>query len=382
MDDSDIYSALNTSPHSDLLVLKPNFSKVCEAITVAIDRYHCGEQPTPIFLVSPQTNVDAAHAEALALGIPDNVGILLRTSGSTTGTGKIVALTWKALMASASATHAAFGEPGTWMANLPLNHIAGLQTIIRSVLAGRTPIDLATTALTDALSTPGPHYMSVVPLQLMRLLDSPDLALLSAHKVKILVGGAHTDPTLLDQAQAAGLDVVTSYGMTETCGGCVYDGKPIGDTQISLDSSRIVISGSVLAHGYLGAQPFHGRHETADLGRLSNGCLHVLGRVDDAITTGGLTIIPRLIEDCYARLAARIVVVPLPSLQWGQEAVAVSEKPVEELRDAVKGELEKGWAPRRNVTLRQLGLQTWPCLDSGKIDRRGLARCVREYFMK
>ncbi|MGV9188549.1 AMP-binding protein [Arcanobacterium canis] len=358
-----------------------------------------GKPVRPLFLVEPGTDLHQAADEAATLGIPDGTALLMRTSGSTTGTGKIVAIRFEQLYASATATHQALRGEGVWLADLPYHHIAGFQTAFRSLLAGDVPQAvplhdaIATTKIVADAAERGPVYLSVVPTQLRSILASPELIdTLSA--VLLLAGGAATAPSLLDQARAAGLTIATSYGMTETCGGCVYDGYPIGDTKISYDpTGRISLSGSMVATGYLGnvdpeafSTDATGRrtHHTKDVGRIgSAGQCEIIGRIDDAITTGGLTVMPQLIEEAIAaEYGADSVVVGIPSERWGRSVVAVVDSPFpleqHTVRSRLKERLGVGWAPARVYDITSFG-GTWPLTASGKIDRRELTRRLTEW---
>ncbi|MDP9833118.1 AMP-binding protein [Trueperella abortisuis] len=408
---------------------RPALERVHDAVMAALRTWLAGGDPEPLFVVAPGTDRRAvadeiAGFQAEGFPVPAGTGLLMRTSGSTTGQGKIVALSWQSLTASAHATHAAFGGPGRWVCQLPLDHIAGFQTVARACLAelealaaGATPqraaalrpayINLAEpAAIRGALrpagsapdgAEPVPTYLSVVPTQLRRILANPELtgALRGA---TVLVGGAAADTVVLDAARAAGLTVHTSYGMTETCGGCVYDGRPIGDTEILIDDGRIALRGTVVATCYLGtdegfdpparlrAPGSPATHLTRDAGRISGGALEVLGRIDDAITTGGLTVMPSLIEESLAKTGHRAVVVGVPHPEWGEAVVAVVDDAVNAaqscditvMRSWVKLELGEGWAPTYVVGVSDIG--GLPMTDSGKVNRRALAETVEGYL--
>ncbi|MGN6795403.1 MAG: AMP-binding protein, partial [Streptosporangiaceae bacterium] len=172
-------------------------------------------------------------------GVDDNVAVVLATSGST-GLPKGAELTAAALTASATASLARLGATADerWLCCLPVHHISGLGVLVRSVLAGSAPVitDRADVGvLVREAAQPdtgrGCHYISLVPTQLRRLLDSG--APLSGFRA-ILLGGAAAPPGLLADAAAAGAKVVTAYGMTETCGGCVYDGVPLDGVQVAV----------------------------------------------------------------------------------------------------------------------------------------------------
>ena len=179
-----------------------------------------------------------AVAPGSAGGTPrvgDDVAVVVRTSGST-GEPRGVLLSATALRASAGATHDRLAGPGHWLLALPTDHVAGLQVLVRSVLAGTAPTVLAAgpfraaafAAAVGAMPPAGPRYTSLVPTQLVRLLDdaaaTDALALLRRRAARWRRGSRRTCST---RARAAGVAVVTTYGMTETCGGCVYDGRPL-----------------------------------------------------------------------------------------------------------------------------------------------------------
>ena len=359
--------------------------------------------------------------------VPARTDLILRTSGSTTGTGRLIAMSAAALMASARATHARLGGPGTWVLPLPAHHVAGLQILIRSLEAGTEPVVVDTsagfspTALAEALSsavrstgaTACRLYVSLVPTQLVRVLQDPQARRALAGADAVLLGGAAADPALLDRARGAGVTVVTTYGMSETGGGCVYNGRPLEGVEITIQApdaegaGRILISGPVLAEDYLDT-PGHspagsprrnpnageGFHRsgtrrvlaTSDRGRLHpDGRLEVLGRLDDVIITGGVKVEPRHVEEALTCIdgVAEACVVGLPDEQWGSAvAAAVVLEPDRQpgglkqldgaaLREAARARLDGAHAPKRVVVLEAL-----PLRPSGKVDRREVARLL------
>lgn len=352
--------------------------------------------------------------------LPPDTALLMRTSGSSSGVGKTVMISRTALMASAAATHAVLGGPGNWVCALPTHHIAGFQTVFRAALAGTraihagrgTPEELASAA--EELAGE-PTYLSLVPTQLRRLLDSPQLHQARSFSA-ILLGGAAAAPELLHRAYDAGLTIVTTYGMTETCGGCVYNGVPIGNTRLTLGTGgQITISGDVVATGYLAPspstpstapggsissneassqvsshqqvashprpalKPFGGSFTTQDSGRWSNGKLQILGRLDSAITTGGLTVIPGIIERELENMGAgECVVVGIPDDQWGEIVVALTTHPLNNPAAQLRERFEAGYVPKLVVSAQDLGLASLPYLESGKVDRVTAARLIRE----
>lgn len=365
----------------------------------------------------------ARRIPARASGRSVGVDMVLRTSGSTTGTGKLVGVSMDALVASARATHKRLGGPGIWVLALPAYHAAGVQVLVRAAVAGThvfnaykeggfdpqhlaQVIDAACVAAADcdagssfdddavsscaggvggeaegalAADDSGracPVYTSLVPTQLRRALDDEQLRGALARLDAVLIGGAAADAQLLEQAKAAGIRVVTTYGMSETCGGCVYDGQPLPGVSMDVDQATgaIWLSGPMLATGYLGdeertrrcfvsrpqAQVAEGTSDaggtasaaesaeagvggpgagsgadageparrwfiTSDRGQIVDGRLQVLGRLDDVIISGGIKVEPGPIEALLALnpLVSECAVVGLPDLQWGQVVTAV-----------------------------------------------------------
>ena len=359
--------------------------------------------------------------------VPAGTDLILRTSGSTTGAGRLIAMSAAALMASARATHARLGGPGTWLLPLPAHHVAGLQILIRSLDAGTEPVVVDTsagfspTALAEALlsarrstgAAASRLYVSLVPTQLVRVLQDPLACRTLAGADAVLLGGAAADPALLARARGAGITVVTTYGMSETGGGCVYNGRPLEGVEITIQApdaegaGRILISGPVLAEDYLqppghtpagrprrnpnAGEGFHRNGSTrvlatSDRGRLHpDGRLEVLGRLDDVIITGGVKVEPRHVEEALTCIdgVAEACVVGLPDEQWGSTVVAaVVLEPDRQpgglkqldgaaLREAARARLDGAHAPKRVVVLEAL-----PLRPSGKVDRREVARLL------
>jgi O-succinylbenzoic acid--CoA ligase len=314
--------------------------------------------------------------------VEDGVAAVVATSGST-GAPKGVLLTSAALLHSARATHARLAGPGQWLLALPASRIAGLQVLVRSLVAGTSPVVLdrlgSFAEATQRLDPTRRRYTALVPTQLMRLLDARiDLSAYDA----ILLGGAAASAALIARARSAGARVIPTYGMTETCGGCVYDGEPLDGVRVIADADgRLRISGRVLAGGYLFGAPSTGEgfaegwFRTADLGTVdADGTVTVLGRADDVIVTGGVNVAPGVVEATLAGHPAvrECAVVGRADEEWGQRVVAyvVPTGPaptLAELRDHVLGQIGKAAAPRELILVDAL-----PLLSSGKVDRNAL----------
>ena len=331
--------------------------------------------------------------------LPTDAALVVQTSGST-GEPKGVLLSAPALRASATAALARLGGPGHWLCALPATHIAGLQILVRSILTDTTPVVLDLGAGFDPegfaaatvrlfAATTGRRYTALVPTQLRRILQSESAVLDAARAyTAIRVGGAAASTQLLREAAAAGLRVTTTYGCTETAGGCVYDGQPLDGVAVGItDDGRIRVSGPVLASGFRTAahdvvfsDPWF---TTKDLGQLdSDGRLTVLGRADDVIVTGGLNV-PLLAAE--AMVAAHpevrdVACAGIEDAEWGHRIVAVvvprnptTPPSLESVRSFVATRSPVSYAPRQLVVVDAL-----PMLASGKVDRLALVELARQ----
>lgn len=337
---------------------------------------------------------DAAMLPGLRVGddIDDDVALVVTTSG-TTGAPKGAMLTAAALTASATATHRRLGGPGHWLLAIPSHHIAGLQVLIRSLVAGSEPVEMDVSAgfdidqLPDAVSKlgSGRRYTSLVAAQLAKALTAPAATAALADLDAVLIGGGPAPPRILDAASRSGITVVRTYGMSETSGGCVYDGVPLDGVRLRLDADgRIVLGGDTLAKGYrnpVDPDPFAdpGWFHTNDIGAVDDaGILTVLGRADDAISTGGLTILPAPVEAVLSTYPAvsDCAVFGVPDDRLGQRVVAAivvdtgcAAPSLDALRQHVALTLDATAAPRELHILEKL-----PRRGIGKVDRAALVR--------
>ncbi|WP_446725114.1 AMP-binding protein [Nocardiopsis sp. N85] len=319
--------------------------------------------------------------------------LVVTTSGST-GAPKGVELSAAALRASAEASVARIGaRPGdSWLCVLPAGHISGLQVMLRALVMGTEAVHAPFSEAASLAAGIHPH-VSLVPTQLRRLVAAG--VDLSAFGV-ILLGGAAADPGLLAAARAAGGRVVTTYGMSETCGGCVYDGVPLDGVGVEIEepagdgSGRVLLSGPTLLTRYRtapGVAPVEGPItdadgrrvlRTNDLGRWERDRLTVLGRMDEVINTGGHKVVPGPVNALIAAdpAVAESVVVGRPDPEWGERvcAVVVAADPadpptLERVRALVRERLPAYAAPREVEVRDRL-----PMLASGKPDLVALRR--------
>ncbi|MFJ4209672.1 AMP-binding protein [Paenarthrobacter sp. NPDC089675] len=350
-----------------------------------------GEGPAVELVTDPNGRPSAVPVETSV----EDAAVVVRTSGST-GAPKATVLTVDALAASSMGTAVALRGEGQWLLALPLQYVAGIQVLVRSLYAGTRPwaMDLSggftPEAFTEAAQelTDKIRFTSLVPTQLQRLLDSPAPETLAALRRfnAILLGGAPASPELLASAQAEGLKVVTTYGSAETCGGCVYDGEPLDGVEVRLGEGelegRILLGGATVAAGYLDAPPASNAaffeedgtrwYVTGDLGELSGeGKLTVLGRADDVIITGGVKASAAYIQSKLEELdgVRAAFVAGVPSREWGQAVAAYVAM------DDPTPEGIKGFTARREAALGLLAPKTVLAagelimLPNGKPDR-------------
>ncbi|MCD2097229.1 o-succinylbenzoate--CoA ligase [Rhodococcus rhodochrous] len=360
------------------------------SVLPALQRMLDGDGPALLPVPAGDERETLRLTDALSPGDPvaDGVGLVVATSG-TTGIPKGALLSAQALRASGDATHARLGGTGSWLLALPAHHIAGMQVLLRSLLSGTEPVVVDVSAGFDPAGLPaavdamaGPRrYSSMVPTQLIKALDHPDATAALARLDAILLGGAATPVPVLERARAAGITVVRTYGMSETCGGCVYDGVPLDGVHVRVDGeSRVWLGGATLASGYRNlpdhpafAEP--GWFRTDDAGTLDDGVLRILGRLDEAISTGGLTVVPQVVEAVLVEHPAvrEVAVVGLPDPRLGQRVAAVvvptpgTTPTLAELRDHVEATLDPTAAPRELQVV-----DTLPLRGPGKVDRRAL----------
>jgi len=261
------------------------------------------------------------------------------------------------------------------------------------VLAGSAPVELDLSAGFHINELPsavgrlgsGRRYTSLVAAQLAKALTDQAATAALAELDAVLIGGGPAPRPVLDAAAAAGITVVRTYGMSETAGGCVYDGVPLDGVRLRVrDDDRIVVGGATLAKGYrnpVDPDPFAepGWFCTDDLGAFGDsGVLTVLGRTDEAISTGGLTVLPHPVEAALGShpAVADCAVFGLADDRLGQRVVAaivVSDghgaPTLGALRAHVARTLDATAAPRELHIVDAL-----PRRGIGKVDRTALVR--------
>lgn len=333
--------------------------------------------------------------------VAQNIALVIETSGST-GVPKRVALSADALLASAAASAGAMGGQGQWVLALPAHYVAGAQVLVRSLAAETEPLYYGSghfdagrfAALAEGLSH-DLRYTSLVPVQLARLVEAAeggarDVASALRRFDGILVGGQALTPALRERAESMGARILSTYGSSETAGGCVYDGVPIGTTVVRAVDNLLEIAGPTLAEGYLGNEErtrvaFHEAdghrwYRTGDVGRVDDGRVTVLGRADNVIISGGEKVLLDAVEEAVRSIPGLegAVVVACDDQEWGQVPVVVApsgreqrnaDNLLSEVRGLVAERVGRAGAPSRIVTVAEL-----PVLSSGKPDRVAAAR--------
>ncbi len=328
------------------------------------------------------------HALSGGLPVEDGDALVVTTSG-TSGQPKGVVLTHDAIAASARATSARLGvDPSrhSWLACLPLAHIGGMSVVTRSLVTG-TPLVVMPgfdAGLVEAAGRSGSvTHVALVTTALQRI-DS------SVFRC-ILLGGSKA-PDVLPS------NVVSTYGMTETGSGVIYDGVPLDAAEISLRSTEwsntptgdettqegeILIRAPMLFRCYrdgddgrvAGPNGSVDWFATGDAGRFAaDGRLVVAGRIADVITTGAEKVWPDLVERVLSAHpdVVEVAVWKRSDPEWGERVVAwvvpSDDAPsLEELRQLV-AETIAPWAAPKELEI----VDDLPRTAAGKVRRRAL----------
>jgi O-succinylbenzoic acid--CoA ligase len=310
-----------------------------------------------------------------AESVSPRTALVVSTTGSS-GVAKEIGLSASALLASAKASNKFLGaEPGnTWSLLLPLNHIAGINVLIRSLELGTLPTNL----LGYEGNFPKVDFTAIVPTQLFRALNGDENLLNHLTSAKaVLVGGAALTKDLRASAESAGINIVETYGSTETSGGCIYDGAPLDGIEVSIGTdNRIAIKGKVLAEDVASED---GWYYTSDAGHVEDGRVVIDGRIDEIVITGGenvsLSAIDHLLAQSYSSI--QIASFAISDAEWGQAihlALVGADSSIEaEIQQLLERELG---APAKAKGFHYLA--ELPLIGIGKVDKRALARMANE----
>ncbi|MEM1176762.1 MAG: AMP-binding protein [Acidobacteriota bacterium] len=326
------------------------------------------------------------------------------TSGST-GRPKGVALSYRAFLAAAAASagRLGWGPNARWLLSLPLAHVGGLSILTRCLIDRRTAVvppegeSFDPETVLKRIHGDAVTHLSVVPYMLRRLLDvgGPPPPSLRC----VLVGGAALPPAWLEDARRAGWPALATYGLTEACSQVATQppedletfpptaGAPLLDgVEARLDGDGVLsLRGPSLFSGYRpdadGPRPPEAWLRTGDVARIEDGRLHILGRHDHVIVTGGENVHPAEVERALLQVAGvgEACVVGVPDARWGHTvaaAVAPGDDPhgapalaIDAIDDELRERIAGFKRPRRWRLLDAL-----PRTPSGKVDRRKVAR--------
>ena len=332
------------------------------------------DNQTAGFITPAEFNGLMPEVHGLPDQVEDEIGLIVESSGST-GVPKRIELSSSALLASAEASAKRIGS-GQWLLALPVNFIAGANVLVRSVVADTQPVIMNTQLpfTTEAFIRgsslmQGPRYTSLVPAQLAKLeLAAQSDAFVYSELRKfeaILLGGQRPDWAVVESLRSKGINIVVSYGMTETCGGCVYDGVPLDGVEVSISFGKIQIGGKVLANNV--PTPF----TTSDLGTFEYGKLEVLGRADRVLVSGGLKVSLERVEEFASQLPGvqEVTAVALDSMFGQSVGLVYVGSPEAEFSSLA--ELSLAAKP-----MKVLRVPALPRLGSGKPDLRAAAKLL------
>lgn len=333
----------------------------------------------------PTVVLSAEGWERTEVGVPadPDVALIVHTSG-TAGRPKLAQFARSAVdaavAASALALEATPRDP--WLSCLPLAHVGGLLVLLRAVLLGAPVVVHESFDVQAFAAERQTTFTSLVPTMLTRLVDAEvDLTRYRA----ILIGGARLPDEQADRARDAGSHVVETYGLTESFGGVIYDGRPLPGVQMRIDTDGgIELHGPTLMLGYRfdveatrRAFTDDGWLRPGDAGEIDReGRLHVIGRFDDRINTGGEKVWPEEVEAALRRhpKVQEVGVRGRLDPEWGERVVAFvvpvdpTDPPtLDELRDTAARSLPRHQAPRELVLVDEL-----PRTGSGKLRRVAL----------
>ncbi len=381
-------------PRSLAVIDVPSGPACIDAVWEPLDRALDGGQPIALVpeesLLTPAPIIDAIRA-GLRPNAPvdQRTSVVVSTSGST-GNPRGVCLSTSALTSLSRHVNELAGGDPTWVLAIPPTSIGGLNVLIRARVTGRRPIPVDSVggaerftdvgfakAVANAKESGQPVAVSLVPVQLPRLLQTQVGRAALAQCSLVLVGGAALTPQAARDCTEAGISITTTYGMTETSGGCVLNGLPLPGVRVRLDGpeGRIFLAGPMLAHGYRDCVDdvfAEGWLRTQDRGRWIDDRLHILGRLDDVITVRGVNVDLVAVEDRANDHPAVDAAIAFAVADHDDLAIHIAflGEPVEHrvIRDWIADSLGAPAAPKDSHRVTSFAMTS-----SNKIDRRRTA---------
>lgn len=314
-----------------------------DAIFPIDQRLPAAERNRVLAVAQPTIMFNGSDRRVPGAPVEPGDAVVVATSG-TTGTPKAVVHTHDAVRASAYATSERLGvtPDDAWLACLPISHVGGLSVVLRSLTTNTrlfTAPQFSVDAYNNAASQ-GATLVSLVATALQRV---------DAQLYRTIVLGGSRPPKDLPS------NCVTTYGLTETGSGVVYNGSALNGVELKIEDGIIHVRGSMLLRAYRdGHQPLdeHGWFRTGDIGSIENGILSVHGREGDLIITGGENVWPERVEERIAQHPSVIdvCIAGVDDPEWGQAVAAwvvtTDDISLDTLRNFVKETLPAHFAPK------------------------------------
>lgn len=376
------------SKHFETVQIEPGLTGVAQAMTAIHELF---EDEKSVALVASGNSAALDAIEPSRSLLSDEPCLILVTSGST-GAPRGVELSVTALAESAVASAQYFGSQAVWLTALPVTSMGGLNTVIRSALAGTEPViwdgvagatrfepieflPYLQATVVGAAKQNLSSAISLVPTQLYRLAQHDECLVALSRIDQVLVGGGATSNELLEICKRAGINVIRTYGATETSGGCVYNGQPLDGVHIETgDDDRVVVRGPLVARGYRDGELIEeSGWLSSDRGEIVEGRLNIFGRVDDIIKSGGKSINLVAIQDLAAAHEAvqEVVVVAKAHPEFGAIASLIYVGGISP--ETLRSELRDNFATEGSH-LEVTQVTAIPLLPNGKPDRITIAK--------
>ena len=375
-------------------VLLPPGRKAADAVSEAISKCINEKVVSALVPATKGESLGNKYETAIDVSIPCVIesGLLVCTSGST-GNPKAVEISAAALLSATKLVNAKFENPASWLLAINPAFIGGAMVIARAITQdqkweygldenGKFSPEIFAGIAQAFIAQNGRVRTSLVAAQLSSLIAQDHINLLKKFDA-ILVGGGQISPEVYKNLKDDGVNLIRTYGMTETCGGVVWDGKALDDVSIRIENPANGGAGRISINSPSNATCYHGNSEgikqlneitfnnnwimTQDIGTYENATLKVIGRSDDIVISGGVNVSVHAIENVLRDQPGveDAVVFAMPDKIWGTivAAVIVGNAELLVLQDAVEKELGSPAKPRIIKFAHEL-----PLLPNGKID--------------